>query len=229
MENKMKKIIVIVMVMSGLAGVVNAQLIPFSGTPNLNQALTFDKFDTLGGTRTLTSVEVKFTLNSHNGQLILDNDGALPAAGTFEFGSNGGISSTDVPLVNGIFQPVTANLAAVHSGPFNLAGDPAPISGDFNPAAPDGMQYNGGNESDSDSGFIAPSVFASYIGAGGTFDIDVAVIQWQDFGGVSGIEYAVTPVDVDGSVEVIYTYIPEPVTLSFMSIGGLALLKRRKK
>jgi len=224
MENKVKKFILIVMVMSGLAGVLNAQLIPFNGTPNLSQTLTFDKYD--GSSGPLVAIQVKFLLNSHDGQLILDNDSAEPASGTFEFGSKGDISSTDVPLLNAAFQPVTAELDTTHSGPFNLTGDPAPIVGDFNPAPPDGMSYSGGDESDSDSGFIAPALFAQYTGAG-TFDVEVDVLQWQDFGGVSGIEWAVTPVNVDGYVEIIY--VPEPMTLSLLSIGGLALLRKRRK
>jgi len=221
MEIKIKNIILIAVITLSLVCSASAQLKTFNGTPNLSQTLTFDLYD--GSSGPLQAIQVKFVLNSHDGQLILDNDSAEPAAGTFEFGSIGDISSTDVPLLNSSFQLVTVELDATHSGPFGLAGDLAPVTGDFNPNPPDGMQYDGGNESDSDSGFIAPALFAQYTGAG-TFDIVVDVLQWQDFGGVSGIEWAVTPVNVDGYIEVIY--IPEPATLLLLGLGGLVLRKR---
>ena len=228
--SNMKKFFPVLLVAAilGSACTASAQLITYSGTPNLSQALTFDKFDTLGGTRTLQSIQVIFNLNSNGGTFILDNDSAQAAAGGFEFGAKGGISSTDVALLNSAFQPVTVDLDALHTGSFSLAGDLNPISGDYNPAPNDGMQYNGTAEFDADSGFIASALFAQYIGTG-TFDIDIAVIQWQDFGGISGIEWAVTPVNVEGSVEVIYTYVPEPATMSLLSIGGLTLLRKRRK
>lgn len=97
---------------------------------------------------------------------------------------------------------------------------------DFDPTAPDGMQYDGGLESGSDSGFISNTVFGGYMGLG-TFDIIADIVQWQDFGGVSGIEWAVTPVNSSGSVTVEYTYTPEPATLLLLSLGGMLLRKRR--
>jgi len=228
MMKKFFPILVVAGAILGLSCTASAQLLNYSGTPNLSQTLTFDKFDDLGGTLTLQSVQVIFHLNSHDGTFILDNDSALPAAGTFEFGAKGGITSADVPLVDGSFQPVVAELDALHSGPFGLAGDPSPVVGDYNPAPTDGMQYDGTDEYNSDSGYIASVLLGQYIGTG-TFDIDVDVIQWQDFGGISGIEWAVSPVNVEGSVEVVYTYVPEPATISLLSIGGLTLLRKRRK
>ena len=146
---------------------------------------------------------------------------ALPASGTFKFGAKGGISSTDVTL------PGIAQLDATYSGPFSLLGDPAPIQYDYNPAPTDGMQYIGGTEYDSDSGIITSTLaLADYIGTG-TYDIDVDIIQWSEYGSVGGIEYAVTPVTADGTVTVIYEYIPEPATITMLALGALGFLKRK--
>ena len=76
-------------------------------------------------------------------------------------------------------------------------------------------------------GIIASTLFSQYIGPG-TYDIMVDVLQWSDFGGVSGIEWAVTPVTCDGEVTVVYNYIPEPATLSLLGFGSLALVRRRR-
>jgi len=211
---------------AGAAPIVQTK--PFSGTPDFTEDLTFDKFDDQGGTLTLLSIEVIHTLNVNGGQLILDNDGVDPAVGTFIFGAAGAISSLDVSLLDSLLQPVTGQLSATHSGPFNLAGNVGDGAADYDPSPPDGMQYNGGVKTDSDSGFISSTVFAQYTGAG-TYDIKAGVNQGAAFGGLSGIEWAVTPVTSSGEVTVIYNYVPEPATLSLLGISGLAMIRRRRR
>ena len=200
---------------------------PFSGIPNYQTDLTFNQFDDLGGTLPLLSVEVIVTLNIDGGRLILDNDGIGPAAGTFEFGAKCNISSVDVALLNALSQPVTTGLSAIHSSPFNLAGNVGDVQNDFDPSPPDGMQYDGGPQVDSDSGFIGSAYYAAYIGTG-TLDIKASIAQWADFGGVSGIEWAVTPVTSSGTVQVIYT-VPEPAAMMLLASGGAVVLMRRKR
>ena len=200
---------------------------PFSGIPNYQSDLTFNQFDDQGGTLSLLSVEVIVTLNVDGGQLVLDNDGIDPATGTFEFGAKGNISSVDVALLNALSQPVTSEVSAIHSGGFNLAGNVGDVPNDFDPSPPDGMQYDGGPETDGDSGFIGSAYYAGYIGMG-TFDVKASIAQWADFGGVSGIEWAVTPVTSSGTVQVIYT-IPEPATMMLLVSGGAVALMRRKR
>jgi hypothetical protein len=205
------------------AGVIS-QTQSFSGTPNFSQGLSFDQFDTLGGTRTLSSIEVILDLNVDGGQLILDNDGIDPAAGLFEFGGKATLSSTDVAL-GGV--PGTA--AALHSDTFNLAGNIGDGPTDYDPSAPDGMIYLGGPESDSKSGFVNSLFWTAgtkgFIGTG-TYIVDLDATQWSQYGSIGGIEYAVTPVVAGGSVKVIYTYVPEPASLSLLGLGAAALLKR---
>jgi len=200
----------------------------FNGTPNFNSVLTFQEFDDQSGSLTLQSIEVIFSVTVTGGQLVLDNDGDDPASGTFEFGAKGSISSTDVSLVDGSSQPVTDELESIHSQAFSLDGNVGDGSGDYDPSSPDGMSYDGGTENDSDSGFVGSHVFGQYTGTS-TYDITASLSQWQDFGGISGIEWAVSPVSASGSVRVIYNYIPEPASLGLLCLGGLALIRRRRR
>ena len=57
----------------------------FSGTPDTNGVLAFDKFDTHGGTWILNSIQVTLNLNTSGGRLKLDNDSEQSASGTFEY------------------------------------------------------------------------------------------------------------------------------------------------
>ena len=201
----------------------------FSGTPNLSESLTFAKFNTMGGTRVLYSVEVTLGLNVSGGGLVLDNDSDTGANGIFEFGAKGSISSSDVSLLSSTLFPITAEVEALHSDNFTLGANVDDTAWDWSPLGPDGMQYNGGQASDSASGAIADMVFGQYIGSG-TFNIDVDVIQWLDYSSVSGIECAFTPVNALGYVDVVYGYtvVPEPVTVSLLGLGGLLIRRKRK-
>jgi len=185
----------------------------------------------MGGTRNLLSVEIKFNLNVNNGTLLLDNDGQAAASGTFEFGAKGTISSSQVPLLNSVYQPVVSELGAFHTGTFNLAGNTG--DGDdaqnCDPSAPDGMTYAGGLESRSSQGLINPMLISQYAGSG-SYNINVEVLQWANFGGQGGIAYTVLPLTSNGNVEVNYSYevVPEPATVGLLLLGGLGMIRRKK-
>jgi hypothetical protein len=178
----------------------------------MNGSLAFNKFNLALGT--LESIQVSFTLQTSGGQLILDNDSPSAASGTFEFGAVGSITSTD----------------AYHTGAFNLTANAGDSLGDYDPTPTDGLQYDGGPETDTQSGLVNSLVWGGYTGTGaGTYNIKYSVTQWLDYGSVSGIEVAFSPVIASGGVTVIYTYtpIPEPATVSLLTIGALAFLKRK--
>ena len=214
---------------SGAAeGATITQIVNYGGIPNVSQPLAFNQFNDLGGTLTLQSIEVLVDFDADGGRLVLDNDAAGAAAGTFEFGAKAAVSSLDVPLLDAASLAVVGDMAAVHTQAFAIGGNVGDGANDYDPSAPDGLAYDGTPESDSDSGFIGAAYFASYTGAG-TYNITIDVSQWQDFGGIGGIEWAVSPVTTSGTVTVVYTYVPEPATLTLLGLGGLGLLIRRKR
>jgi len=207
----------------------------FAGTPNLSRALTFNQFDNQDGFLSLLSIEVVMDLYALDGRVVLDNDGELPGSGTFTLGASGSIFSTDVALLDASSQPIIAELSAVHSQPFNLAANVGDGPGDWDPSGPDGLQYDGDVESDSGSGLVAQGLFGEYIGTG-TFEIGAAISQQQDFDGLSGIEWSISPVNASGNVTVTYEYeaVPEPASilvwsLLCLTVGSVALRRYRRR
>jgi hypothetical protein len=208
------------------AGLASAQIEYFSGTPSMSGSLTFDQFDESVGT--LTSIQVILYLQTSGGRLTLDNDSEESASGTFEFGASGSITSEDVGLTNSSLIAIPGTVSAYHSQAFSLSGNVGDGDDDYDPTAPDGLQYDGGIVTNSKSGFVGESAWDAYKGTG-TYNIDYSITQWLNYGGFGGIEYAVNPVSASGYVEVIYAYdpIPEPATITLLAIGALALLKRK--
>ncbi|MBU2457846.1 MAG: PEP-CTERM sorting domain-containing protein [Planctomycetes bacterium] len=205
----------------------------FSGTPSMSGSLTFNRFDNYGGTLVLQSIDISLTLQASGGYFILDNDNTSPVSGTFEFGANATIiGATDVILKDSSSQDIPAQAAAYHSGVFNLAADVDDDTGDYDPTGPDGMFYNGGIENSTTSGSIGNAFWSGFTGSGtGTYNINFSVTQRASCSGPDYIEnQSSPPPSTFGFVTVLYTYepVPEPATIALLTVGALALLKKRK-
>lgn len=205
----------------------------FSGIPNINGPLTFNQFDNQGGTRVLQSINISLTLQASGGYFKIDNDDTNSVSGTFEFGANAAISTTDVILKDSSSQDIPAQAAAYHSGAFNLAANVGDGVGDYDPTGPDGMFYNGGIENSITSGSIGNAFWSSgtkgFMGTG-TYNIDFSVARRAQCSSL-GIEYQSSPPpSTFGFVTVLYTYdvVPEPATICLLAFGGLVFLTKKQ-
>ena len=201
----------------------------FSGTPAFSRSLTFNEFDPSLGT--LNAVFVELELSSENGELRLDNDDETTSAITIQYGAEADITSTDVSLLNSLFQPVVSEVHVVGASSLTLAAD----DGDgatFSTVGADAGVLAPSAGTDSDLGSINPLFFPQFTGSG-TYDIGVETGQMIDFGGVGGVQFQGDPITADGFVTVTYVYNPVPSPSSFagalsMAIVGIPLWLRRR-
>jgi len=194
----------------------------FSGRPNPSGSLTFSQFHDDSGAWILQSIQVSFTLQSSGGHLTLDNNNNLQqASGYFEFGVGGVLSSTDVNLSNSLNQPIPGQVTACSSQTFNLGPGET-------------LSYDGGIVTATKSGFVGNTFWGDgtkrFLGTG-TYSINYYV--WLHLPVNSSSEEILfnsnpTP-NAFGDVTVVYTYIPEPATITLLTFGGFALLKKKHR
>ncbi len=215
----------------GAMGDVITQTLPYGGTPDYSQTLTFNQFDDLGGTLTLESIFVSALLNVQGGALRCDNDAQTPASGAIEFGAQAVVGSS-VPLIDALFQQIfqPGDIKATGGTLLNLSPDDgdAEVGGTayFSYQGQDYGFYVGGSPTDGDSGWVNPVVFGQYIGLG-TFTITMDGTQVADYGSLGGVQAQIDPLTTGGEVTVVYTYSPEPATLGLLALAGLVACRRR--
>lgn len=135
---------VVLVVASAADAGVTTQTEPFNGTPDFSRTLTFDQFDAMGGLHVLKSIEITVELNKDGGTLTLDNEDESAMGGTYEFGAIGGISSTDVSLIDMAFQPIGASLTSTVVGGFSLDPNDGDNVDTVDNTGPDSLVVNGG-------------------------------------------------------------------------------------
>ncbi len=208
------------------------QIQSYGGIPDYNQILTFNKFDDMGGTRTLQSVYVEVNLTANGGALRCDNDAVTPASGAIEFGAQVGVTSS-VSMIDALFNPIfqAGDVKATGGTSMNLSADDGDdeVGGtaNFSMAGTDYDFYIGGLVSDGDNGIVNPLVYPQYIGLG-TFTVTLSASQVAQYGSLGGVQAQIDPLATTGTVKVVYTWVPEPAALGLLAVGGLLFIRRRR-
>lgn len=215
----MKKVMTAAAVL-GVAGAASATTIEtqtlnfgFPLSPG-NETLTFNQFDDLGGSRTLTRVELILDATV-TGDATAENDSSLPAP-NFTLDLTG--------LIDATFSTLSATAGI--NNQFAQALDASDNGGVANGSGPDFHDFGnvGGSDADDDNEF---SSFASYIGTG-TIDADVNGSAGFSFSGTTDATLGIDNLGATGTVTINYYWVPAPGAAALLGLGGLAAARRRR-
>ena len=219
--NARKLIAVLLVSVFGLASTASAYVISYDtnfgptavGSPTTT--LYLSQFDPALGT--LNSVTLTLDATASAGSIAWDNEADQPSTVTLGIGAEvTAIAPDALALVAVPLQTDSGSVDADNDGDADFIGT-------------DAFSVTGGTGNDSDSAALPPGDLTPYIGTG---DIAVSVVGLAETylstsGGFGPIDP--TPGDFSGTVTVEYNYIPEPATLSILTLAGLALIRRRRK
>jgi len=189
---------------------------------------TFNRFDTVGGTREITGVNVSFFFDKTGGSYAIDNDSVLGGEITFSHNLRG-------RLVPGSGSGVSVGTAANYVNAESVfttevEGDDGDPDEQFNVGGPDYVIYfpdpilNTGH-----SATILPAFRAAYTAPSpSTFVIIFQANQLFGVDGVGGLQSQTISSMAKPTIIVTYSYIPEPSTALLGGLGLLALLRRRR-
>lgn len=199
-------------------------------TPGSTYNLTFNKFSANG---TLDSVQIIFNLYIYGGAVSVDNDSAQAQTVTANIALQGGLTSSNVGLINSSYQTPWATVNNLISQTYDLAATSGDDIGTFNATGKGDYASFVGPSSDNANlvtrnDYVSSVAFSGYEGTG-TYTISALTTQTSNATGNS--QYAVTMMQTYGDVTVIYNYtpVPEPATASLAGFGLLLLLRRRRQ
>ena len=232
----------------GTALVANAATIiqtkTFSFAPLGNANLVFDEFDDLGGTLTLTSIEIITTYDKLGGSYFIDNDSGAASSANINQLTSGSVTFVGgnvFALADLGFSPIfgAGSLDSSVNRFFEVAVDNGDYAGGplvFTPGTlgegPPIDDYDGGDFADdlniTESGFVTPLGWSNYTG-NSTFTVNFAATSNYDTSSFGGIAFSGTNPIVDGSVTIKYNYVPEPSSALLVGLVGVGALVRRRR
>lgn len=215
----------------GLASAQLVQTIPFSFVPNGSVDLSFDKFDTLGGTRELESVVISVSYEKTGGNTAVDNDSDLGGAITISHIVTGQLSAVDneVRMLDSSLQPIagSGDLRAVSTVSTSVGPTTGDDTSSFNETnLGDYASFSPSPTSVSAFGSVNPLFHSDYTvtGSDSAFVLRFAADQSATSDGVSGLQQVFTVSDVAGFVSVTYNYAAVPEVSSSALLAGLAVM-----
>jgi hypothetical protein len=210
----------------GIAGVASAsvftevQEMPFSGTPDFEQTLTFQKAGELRS-EALKNVKIELVLNISGGSFAVDNDGDMGGEVTVTFGASGFLESTDVTVPALAVNPSNVGVFDLAADDEHPGGEPV-FTGD---GGPDEAML--GATMESDMAMTEALLLTDFSGLG-DFDILANIGQSLNIDGLSGIAFSGNVLAADGFVRITYEYVPTPGAAALLGLAGFATLRRRR-
>ena len=189
--------------------------------PDTGTTVSLAQFDevTFG---TLLSIKLTLDAEASAGSITWDNETDVPTDLTLGIG--GKVTAAAPSALTLVAIPLQQDSAT------GIAGDEAVEDPDPDFAGPDSFSVTGGTGTDSATATLTNSAdFDPYKGTG-TFNINISSIieTYLSTSGGSGL-IDPTPGQTEGTVTVMYEYVPEPATLAILGIGGLGVLSRRRR
>ncbi len=232
------KVLSTLLLLTSLGGVASAATIVqtqnFAFVPNGSQVLTFNKFDTIGGTRTLLSVTITVTLNKTGGSFEVDNDSASGGTISLTHTVQGALTSSlgSSSLLDTSFAGIgsSGTLNAVSSlNNQAVSATTGDATNTFNSTGlGDNIVFNPADQTASSSGTVN-SLFTSMYAGSGTFTNTLAADQLVSATGLGGLQQSFTVSNVSGDVTITYNYVPEPASTMLGGLGVIVLLTRHRR
>jgi hypothetical protein len=221
----MRKSLTLLIACGGIASAATiVQVETYAFVPAGSQTLVFDKFDTLGGTRTLLSVTIEHTMTKKGGSLFVDNDSSVGGTGTIAQTTT--IILSGRPMIDDNGDDLSSkSLTATTTYAATVGAD----DGDGAGYQASGVDADGITFADStvtSSGEVGSAYLSSYTGTN-TFTLTASGTQGVDVSSISGVAGSFSPASTEGFVTITYTYVPEPDTTLLGGIGVLLLIRRR--